>query len=460
MVTAVSVTRPALGHTVTAMPGDVLIMGGGSTGEAFAGALRGFEPDTRITLVERELIGGECSYYACMPSKALLRPAEALHAARLVPGAAEAVTGELDPARVFWHRDQVTGNWDDSAQEKWVADRDIELVRAEAVVREPGLVDAGGRELRYERLMIATGSVPSIPPIDGLDGVEYWTNREATSLREIPESVVVLGAGPVGCELAQIYTRMGANVVLADIADRLLPRDHPDAGALLADVLREEGVEIHLGRTIERVAPGIEVHIEGGTVVKGERLIVATGRRAAVEGFGFENLGVEIGKRGIEVDERMRAGDGIWAAGDVTGIAMFTHAGKYQARVAAADAAGKPARADHRAVPAVTFTDPQVASVGKTTGDGLVEGEHASTARLSTYERPKRPGFLRVFADRQRRVLVGATAVGPEAGEWLGQLTLAIKAEIPVDVLLDTIQPYPTFSEAVFFAVRDLDLAG
>jgi pyruvate/2-oxoglutarate dehydrogenase complex dihydrolipoamide dehydrogenase (E3) component len=460
MVTAVSVTRPALGHTVTAMPGDVLIMGGGSTGEAFAGALRGFEPDTRITLVERELIGGECSYYACMPSKALLRPAEALHAARLVPGAAEAVTGELDPARVFWHRDQVTGNWDDSAQEQWVADRDIELVRAEAVVREPGLVDAGGRELRYERLMIATGSVPSIPPIDGLDGVEYWTNREATSLREIPESVVVLGAGPVGCELAQIYTRMGANVVLADIADRLLPRDHPDAGALLADVLREEGVEIHLGRTIERVAPGIEVHIEGGTVVKGERLIVATGRRAAVEGFGFENLGVEIGKRGIEVDERMRAGDGIWAAGDVTGIAMFTHAGKYQARVAAADAAGKPARADHRAVPAVTFTDPQVASVGKTTGDGLVEGEHASTARLSTYERPKRPGFLRVFADRERRVLVGATAVGPEAGEWLGQLTLAIKAEIPVDVLLDTIQPYPTFSEAVFFAVRDLDLAG
>ena len=435
-----------------------MIIGGGSTGEAGAGALREHEPSTPITLVERELVGGECSYFACMPSKALLRAPEAVAAARLVPGAAEAVTGAIDPARVFWHRDQVTGGGDDSSQEEWLAERDVELVRGEATVREPGIVVAAGREIPYERLLVATGSAPSVPPIPGLDQVEAWSNREATTADRIPASLVVIGAGPVGCELAQFYRRMGAEVAIVDMAERLLPRDDPEAGALLADVLEEEGVTLHLGGGIERVEPGIRVVLESGSVVQGERLLLATGRRANVEGLGLEALGVEVSRRGVEVDERMRAADGVWAAGDVTGIAMFTHVGKYQARIAAADMAGLPARADHRAVPAVTFTDPQVASVGRTSGEGLVVGEHRGTARLSTYERPRRPGFLKVFADPQRRVLVGACAVGPEAGEWLGQLTLAVRAEVPVDVLLDTIQPYPTFSEAIQFAVRDLDL--
>ena len=294
-----------------------------------------------------------------------------------------------------------------------------------------------------------------------MDGVEYWTNREATSRREVPSSMIVLGAGPVGCELAQFFSRMGARVAIVDAADRLLPRDHPEAGELLGEFLTGEGITLHLGQGVDRIDPGVKLLLKGGTVVEGERLLVATGRRPNSDGFGLEQLGVTLGKGGaVEVDERMRAADGAWAIGDVNAIAMFTHVGKYQARVAAADMAGKPARADHSAVPAVTFTDPQVASVGRTSGDGLVTGERKidSVSRTSTYERPKRPGFLKVMADSERGVLVGAVAVGPEAGEWLGQLTLAVRAQVPVELLRETIQPYPTFSEAVQFAVRDLPI--
>jgi pyruvate/2-oxoglutarate dehydrogenase complex dihydrolipoamide dehydrogenase (E3) component len=440
------------------MNGPVVILGGGSTGEAAAGGLRTLEPETPITLVESGLVGGECSYYACMPSKSLLRPPEAIAAARLVPGAAEAVTGAIDVERAFWHRDQVTGNLDDSSQADWLADRDIDLVRGRARVAGPGKVEVGDRTVEFARLLVATGSVPTIPPITGLEELDYWTNREATSTHEVPARLIVIGAGPVGCELAQAFGRMGSTVTLVDLSDRLLAHDHPDAGKLIADVLEGEGVALRLGAQIERVEPGMRMHLGGGETVAADRILVATGRRANVEGLGLESLGVTIGKRGVEVDERLRAAENVGAAGDVTGIAMFTHVGKYQARIAAADMAGREARADYRAIPAVTFTDPQVASVGDTSGEGTVVGERGSVARLSTYERPKRPGFLKVFADPGRRVLVGAVAVGPEAGEWLGQLTLAIRAEVPVDVLLDTIQPYPTFSEAVQFAVRDLGL--
>ncbi len=436
----------------------VVILGGGSTGEAGAGALRQLEPETPITLVEEGLVGGECSYFACMPSKALLRPPEAIAAARLVPGAAEAVTGTIDVARAFWHRDQVTGGGDDSSQAGWLADRDVDLVRGRARIAGPGRVEVDGRTIGFGRLLVATGSVPSIPPIPGLQDVEYWTNREATSTHEVPRRLIVLGGGPVGCELAQAFSRMGAQVTVVDIAARLLPRDHPDAGALIADVLAGEGIALRLGVPLERIEPGVRVVLGDGTHVDADRLLVATGRRPNVAGLGLETLGVTVSQRGVEVDERLRAADGVWAAGDVTGIAMFTHVGKYQARLAAAAMAGHDTRADYRAVPAVTFTDPQVAAVGDTSGEGTVMGERGSVARLSTYERPKRPGFLKVFADPERRVLVGAVAVGPEAGEWLGQLTLAIRAEVPIDVLLDTIQPYPTFSEAIQFAVRDLAL--
>jgi pyruvate/2-oxoglutarate dehydrogenase complex dihydrolipoamide dehydrogenase (E3) component len=434
-----------------------VILGGGSTGEAAAGALRALEPSAPLVLVERERVGGECSYFACMPTKSLLRGPEAVAATRLVPGAAEAVTGAIDPARLFWHRDQVTDGLDDGAQAEWLAERDVELVRGEGRVAEPGVVQVGERRIRYGRLLVATGSVPSIPPVPGLADAGFWTNREAASAHAVPASLIVVGAGPVGCELAQFFARMGSRVTVVDLADRLLPRDDPEVAGILRELLEADGIRFQLGRGIERVDAG-RMTLADGTEVAGERLLVAAGRRANVQGLGLERAGVRVGKQGIEVDERMRAADGVWAAGDVTGIAMFTHVGKYQARVAAADMAGRPARADYRAIPAVTFTDPQVASVGRTSGEGLAVGTREGSSRLSTYERPKRRSLLKVFADRERGVLVGAAAIGPEAGEWLGQLTLAIRAEVPVDVVADTIQPYPTFSEAVHFAVRGLEL--
>ncbi|MGB2952377.1 MAG: NAD(P)/FAD-dependent oxidoreductase [Gaiellaceae bacterium] len=438
------------------MAGPVVVLGGGSTGEAFVAALRRFDTEVPITLVERELVGGECTYWACMPSKTLLRSPEVVASARRAPGAAEAVTGEVDRERVFWWRDQVVEERDDSGHEEWLSERDVELVRGTGRVVSPGNVEVDGRSLEYEKLVIATGSDPAIPPVAGLDGVDYWTSRDGTGGRDVPESLLVMGGGPVGCELTQFFRRMGSRVVLLNRGDRLLERDDPEAGALLAQQFEAEGVELRLGVEIERAEAGVRLHLAGGETVEGERLLVATGRRASVEGFGFEQLGLELSRRGIEVDERLRAADDVWAIGDVTGVAMFTHVGKYQARVAAADVAGRAARADYRAIPATTFTDPQIASVGCTQEDGLVVGRWTLPARASTYERPKRPGFLKLFADAERGVLVGAVAVGPEAGEWLQQLTLAIRAEVPVDVLRDTIQPYPTFSEAVFFAARDL----
>jgi len=328
------------------------------------------------------------------------------------------------------------------------------------------VVEAGGEEIPYDRLVVATGSRPAIPPVEGLDAVEYWTNREATSTHEVPASLVVMGGGPVGSELAQFFARMGSSVTVVERGERMLGRVHGDAGELMADVFRSEGIDVRLGVGVERVEPGIRLHLSDGSTLDSERLLVATGRRPNVEELGLEQLGVEITGRGIAVDERLRAADGVWAIGDVTGVAQFTHVGKYQARVAAADMAGQGATADYRAIPAGIFTDPEVGTVGRTDGESDVSAriELASVPRLSTYEKPARDGFIRLFADPGGRVLVGAVCVGPQAAEWLGQLTLAVRAATPLEVLLDTIQPYPTFSEGVFSAVQalagELDAAG
>jgi pyruvate/2-oxoglutarate dehydrogenase complex dihydrolipoamide dehydrogenase (E3) component len=299
------------------------------------------------------------------------------------------------------------------------------------------------------------------PPVEGLAELEPWGSREATSASEVPEALVVVGGGAVGVELAQFYARLGSRVTIVQNGDFLLPRIDRDAGDLLAEVFREEGIEVLLGARAERVTGGdgsVRLEFGNGRAAEGTRLLVATGRTPNVDGFGLERLPVELGRGGIAVDERLAAGPGVWAAGDVTGVSLFTHVGKYQGRIAAANVAGHERRADYTAIPSAVFTDPQIASAGDTSGEDAVTATWplASVSRASTYSKPKRPGFVKLYADPERGVLVGALVVGPEAGEWIGQLTLAVRARVPVETLRDTIQPFPTFSEAIFFAARDL----
>ena len=347
----------------------------------------------------------------------------------------------MDPQRphadgVWSWRDWVTSDWDDSGQLDWLKEQRCAFVRGEARIARPGVVEVDGQELEFDRLVVATGSRPAIPPVAGLEDVEYWTNIEATSTHEVPESLAVMGGGPVGAELAQFFGRMGSRVTVIEHGPRLLGRVHEEAGAIIGDVFRDEGIDVRTGVAVEGAERGIKLKLSDGSTVEAQRLLVATGRHPNAEGLGLEQLGVSIGPRGIEVDERLRAADNVWAIGDVSGVALFTHVGKYQARVAAADLCGNDAKADYRAIPAGIFTDPEVATVGRTEGDELVSArwELTSTPRLATYERPKRDGFVRVFADPAERVLVGAVAVGPQATEWLGQLTLAVRSATPVDV--------------------------
>lgn len=439
---------------------DAIVIGAGPAGEEAAGRLA--DEGLSVAICERELVAGECKYWACIPSKTLLRSGEALVAARQVPGAREAVSGELDAAAALEWRDFMVSDWDDTDKAKWLDKKGIDLYRGSARFLEPGKLSVGDDEIGSDRIVIASGSDPVIPPVDGLEGLDgVWSNREATETKEVPERLLILGAGPVGVELGQAFTRLGSSVVIVERDEHVLAKEHPSAGEVLAKALEREGIELRLGATAKSAARhggGFALALEGGEELRGDRLLVATGRKPRSSELGLENAGVKTDDRGnVQVDERLRAAEGVWAVGDVTGIFPFTHVGKYQARIVVDDIAGRPARADYRAVPRVVFTDPQVAAVGETEGkrEGTVSLQSISRTSTYTREYEQIEGFLKLFADDTK--LVGAVAVGPEAGEWLGQATLAVRAGVPVELLRDTIQPFPTFSEAFVNALIDLD---